>query len=70
MKEYERQMKKEEKELAELAAIEQAGKVEKFVKAESNIMWIKVRCFNYFKFFKFSFRVLYLNIINAIFLII
>lgn len=37
MKEYDRQMKKEDKELAELAAIEQAGKVEKFVKAESNI---------------------------------
>ncbi|CAL8100881.1 unnamed protein product [Orchesella dallaii] len=37
LKEYEKQKRKEERELEELAAIEQANKVEKFVKAESNI---------------------------------
>lgn len=37
LKEFERLKKKEDKELAELAALEEANKVEKFVKAESNI---------------------------------
>jgi len=37
LKQYEKQKKKEERELEELAALEQANKVDKFVKAESNI---------------------------------
>ncbi|ODM96646.1 Nitric oxide synthase-interacting protein [Orchesella cincta] len=37
LKEYEKQKKREERELEELAALEQANKVDKFVKAESNI---------------------------------